>query len=95
MFTKENVPMLGIMILFMEAHKCVPMVLQIGLVIWMIVNPHQVFFFNWEIMLLVGIIRNKPLLLCHQQKLNIWQLHKQQGKQYGFHHFLETSMFHK
>jgi len=34
------------------------------------------FFFYWEIMLSVGIVRNKPLLLCHQQKLNIWQFHK-------------------
>jgi hypothetical protein len=29
------------------------------------------FFFNWEIMLLIGIVKNKLLLLCHQQKLNI------------------------
>jgi hypothetical protein len=27
MFMKTNVPILGIMILFMEAHKCVPVVM--------------------------------------------------------------------
>ncbi len=32
------------MILFMEAHKCVPIVMQIGLVIRMAANPHQVMF---------------------------------------------------
>jgi hypothetical protein len=36
------------MILFLEAHKCVPIVMQIGLVIWMTVNPHQVMFSYWE-----------------------------------------------
>jgi hypothetical protein len=40
MFTKANVPILGIMILFVEAHKCVPIVMEIGLTIWMITNPH-------------------------------------------------------
>ncbi len=54
------------MILFMEAHKCVPIVMQIGLVVWMAANPHQVMFYYWEMVLLVGITRNKPLLLCHQ-----------------------------
>jgi hypothetical protein len=45
MFTKVNVPILGIMILFAEAHKCVFIVMQIGLVVWMIANPHLVFLF--------------------------------------------------
>jgi hypothetical protein len=45
MFTKVNVPILGIMISFMEAHKCVPIVMQIELTIWMIANPHQVMSF--------------------------------------------------
>jgi hypothetical protein len=40
MFTKANVPILGIMILFMEAHKCVFIMMQIGLAIGMIANPH-------------------------------------------------------
>jgi hypothetical protein len=80
MFTKANVPILGIMILFMETHKCVPIVMQIEITIWMIANPHQVMFFHWEMMLSTIITKKKPLLLCHQQKLNIWQLYKQQSK---------------
>jgi hypothetical protein len=80
----------------MEAHKCVPIVMQIGMKIWMIANdPYQVMFFNWEMVLSIKITKSKPLLLCHQQKLNIWQLHKQQGKQYGFHQFLGALVFHK
>ncbi len=39
--------------------------------------------------------KSNPLLLCHQHKLNIWQLHKQQSKQCGFHHFLGALVFHK
>jgi hypothetical protein len=45
MFPKINVPILGIMILFMEAHKCVPISILIGLAIWMITNLHQAIFF--------------------------------------------------
>jgi hypothetical protein len=33
-------PNIGIMILFMETHKCLPIMMQIVLVIWMITNPH-------------------------------------------------------
>jgi hypothetical protein len=29
----------------MEAHKCVPIVMQIGLTIWMIANPNQIMSF--------------------------------------------------
>jgi hypothetical protein len=39
-FNKSNVPILGIMTLFMETHKCVPIVMEIGLVIWITANPH-------------------------------------------------------
>jgi hypothetical protein len=38
MFTKTNISTLEIMILFMEAHKCVPIVMQIELTIWMTNN---------------------------------------------------------
>ncbi len=37
------------------------------------------------------ITRSKLLLLCHQQKCKIWQLHKQ----FGFHHFLGTLVFYR
>jgi hypothetical protein len=37
------------------------------------------------------IARSKLLLLCHQQKFQIWQLHKQ----CGFHHFLGTLIFYR
>jgi hypothetical protein len=40
MFTKLNVPILRIMILFVEAHKCAFIVMQIGLAVWMIANPY-------------------------------------------------------
>jgi hypothetical protein len=40
------------------------------------------------------IARSKLLLLCHQQKFKIWQLHKQQKKQCGFHQFLGTLVFY-
>jgi hypothetical protein len=40
MFTKVNVPILRIMILFVEAHKCAFIVMQIGLAVWMIANPY-------------------------------------------------------
>jgi hypothetical protein len=72
LFTKVNVPILGIMILFMEAHKCVLIMMQIGLTIWMTTNPHQIMFFNWEMVLSIGRTKGKPLLLCHQKKLIIW-----------------------
>jgi hypothetical protein len=52
-------------------------------------------FSYWEMVLLVGIVRSKPLLLCYQHKLDIWQLHKQQGKQCGFHQFSGALVFHK
>jgi hypothetical protein len=64
-FTKANVPILVIMILFMEAHKQVHVVVHIGLAIWMTTNPHQIMFSYWEMVLVVGITRKKPLLLCH------------------------------
>ncbi len=35
-------------------------------------KSHQVMFLNWEMVLLVGIVRSKPLLLCYLYKLNIW-----------------------
>jgi len=37
--------------------------------------------------------KKQPLLLCHRQKLNVWQLHKQQNKQCGFHQFLGALTF--
>jgi hypothetical protein len=77
MFVRSNVPILKIMILFMETHKCVFIMIQIVLVIWVIANPHHVMFSYWEMVLLIGTTRSKPLLLCCQHKLNIWQLHKQ------------------
>jgi hypothetical protein len=52
-------------------------------------------FSYWEMVLFKWITRSKRLLLCHQQKLNIWQLHKQQSKQYGFHHVLGALVFHR
>jgi hypothetical protein len=58
-------------------------------------NPHQIMFSYWEMVISTKITRSKPLLLCCQHKLNIWQLHNQQGKQCGFHHFLGTSVFTK
>jgi len=33
-FTKAIIPILGIMILFLETHKCLPIVMWIGLAIW-------------------------------------------------------------
>jgi hypothetical protein len=45
MFTKVNVPILGIMILFVEVHKSVFIVMQIRLAVWMIANPHYVFIY--------------------------------------------------
>jgi hypothetical protein len=39
----------------------------------------------------IRIARSKFLLLCHQQKFKIWQLHKQ----CGFHHFLGTLIFYR
>jgi hypothetical protein len=65
-FYQSQYPNTMNMILFMETHKCVPIVMQIGLVVWMVANPHQVMFSYWEMVLLVGITKNKPLLLCHQ-----------------------------
>jgi hypothetical protein len=47
------------------------------LAICMTANPHQVMFFYQEMVLSIGIAKTNPLLLCHQHKLNIWQLHKQ------------------
>jgi len=44
---------IGIMIMFMKAHKCVPIVMQIGLAICMIANPHQVMFSYSKKMLLI------------------------------------------
>jgi hypothetical protein len=43
-------------------------------------NPHQVMFSYWEMVLSIEIAKNNPLLLCHQQKFNIWHIHKQQSK---------------
>ncbi len=40
------------------------------------------------------IARRKLILLCHQQKFKIWQLHKQLHKQCGFHQFLGTLVFY-
>jgi hypothetical protein len=40
MFTKINVPILGIMILFVEVHKCAFIMMQIGLAVWMIANSY-------------------------------------------------------
>ncbi len=66
MFTKTNISILDIMILFMEAHKCVPIVMEIGLTILMTANPHQIMFSYWETVISkLGITRNKLLLLCH------------------------------
>jgi hypothetical protein len=79
----------------MKAHKCVPIVMQIGLAICMTANPHQVMFFYQEMVLSIGIAKTNLLILCYQHKLNIWQLNKQQNKQCGFHHFLEALVFHK
>jgi hypothetical protein len=53
MFTKANDPILGIMILFMKAHKCVFIMMQIGLAIGMTVNPHQIILCYWEMVLSV------------------------------------------
>jgi hypothetical protein len=50
MFTKASVQILGIMILFMETHKCVFIMMQIGLTIKMTINPHQSY---WEMVLLI------------------------------------------
>jgi hypothetical protein len=30
------------------------------------INPHHIMLFYWEMVLSIGIIRNKPLLLSHQ-----------------------------
>jgi hypothetical protein len=51
-FTKTNVPILRIMILFMEAHKCVFIMMQIGLAIGMTANPRQIILSYWEMVLL-------------------------------------------
>ncbi len=77
MFAKTSVPILKIMILFMETHKCVLIMIQIVLAIWVTTNSHHVMFSYWEMVLLIGTIRSKSLLLCCQHKLNIWQLGKQ------------------
>jgi hypothetical protein len=65
MFIKTNVRILGIMLLSMETHKCVPIVMKSGLAIWMITNPNHVMFSYWEIMILIEIVKSKPILLCH------------------------------
>jgi hypothetical protein len=56
----------------------------------MTTNPHQVMFSYWEMVILVGIVRNKHLLLCYQHKLDIWQIHKQLHKQCGFSSLFES-----
>jgi hypothetical protein len=76
MHYKRNVyqnksPNIEIMILFMETHKCVLIMIEIVMAISVIANRHHVMFFYWEIVLLIGITRSKPLLLCCQHKLNI------------------------
>ncbi len=53
MFTKVSVPILGIMILFMETHKCVFIMMQIGLIIRMTINPHQIILSYCEMVLLI------------------------------------------
>jgi hypothetical protein len=51
MFVKSSVPILKIMILFMETHKCVLIMIQIVLIIWVTANPHHVMFSYWEMVL--------------------------------------------
>jgi hypothetical protein len=65
MFIKTSVSILGIMILFMETHKCVPIVMKIGLAILMTANPNHAMFSYWEMVILIEIVKSKPLLLCH------------------------------
>lgn len=40
MHTEVIIPILGAMTLFMKAHKCMFIVMQLGLATLMIVNPH-------------------------------------------------------
>ncbi len=57
MFIKTNVQILGIMILSMETHKCVPIVMKIGLAIWMTPNPNHVMFSYCEMVILIEIVK--------------------------------------
>jgi len=65
MFIKTSVRILGIMLLSMETHKCVPIVMKIWLVIWMTTNPNHAVFSYWEMVILIEIVKSKPLSLCH------------------------------
>jgi hypothetical protein len=44
------------MISFMETHKCVPIVMKIGLAIWMTAYPNHAMFSYWEMVILIEIV---------------------------------------
>jgi hypothetical protein len=58
----------------------------------MIVDPHKVMFSLLGNGTISWINQKNITLLCCEQKLNTWQLPKQQGNQCDFHHYLELSI---
>jgi hypothetical protein len=64
MHTKVIIPILGAMTLFMKAHKCMFIVMQLGLATLMIVNSHWIFSLL-AMELLFGIAKTNLVLPCH------------------------------
>jgi len=89
MFIKTNISILRVMILLIILHKCMLIVMQIGPTISITAYSHWVMFSYWVMDLLVEITRNNLTLQCHQHKLSIWQILKQQNKECDFNHYLK------